>query len=188
MVQRVVKTYGADCIKNKTTMGNALETPSLDFHTMQRGADTHGVLDQATYQPILKTYLESLHILNTESATREIDFSCRNYKEILFRQRVLQYVWPQCVGIPMLSFQISSDYGVDWWIGVFKPLLDIMFEQMCQLDRETWKLLGGIEQGWPVAKHSARQGEKPECSERATPKEASPSVTDIRPSRRCYLN
>ena len=30
---------------------------------------------------------------------------------------------------------------------------------------EDWKLLGGIEQGWPVAKHSARQGKKPECSQ-----------------------
>ena len=136
-------------------MGNALETPSLDFHTMQRGADTHGVLDQATYQPILKTYLESLHILNTESATEEIDFSCRNYKEILFRQRVLQYVWPQCVGIPMLSFQISSDYGVDWWIGVFKPLLDIMLEQVCQLDRDggVFVLLGWTDTSTSVMGH-----------------------------------
>ena len=34
-----------------------------------------------------------------------------------------------------------------------------------ECSKEDGKLLGGIEQGWPVAKHSARQGEKPECSE-----------------------
>jgi hypothetical protein len=133
-------------------MGNQLHNegnntyfpPPIDFHNMQRGPDSNKTLNKEEYLFLLKQYLRELGVWYNMpiQIPPNVDRKCTNYKESLIRQRVLQFVWPQCIGVPMLTFHISEITDVNWWVSVFQPHVDYVLQHTCATDDGVFMFIG----------------------------------------------
>lgn len=79
-------------------------------------------------------YMSRLGILGNVNEPHAIERQT-DYHHILLRQRVLQYVWPQCIGLPVMYFDLKAIPDLQWWVmQVYRPHLHIMIEERCDPD------------------------------------------------------
>ena len=114
-----------------------------------RGPPNTIAIDGTIYKPIIDEYLRSINIFVKYDKDRVLDpieTKYNEYRHIYKRERHLQFIWPQCVGIPMLYFDLNTHH-IDWWIHMYRPYYDAMLYFECMNDRHggVFILLGWIE-------------------------------------------
>ena len=114
-----------------------------------RGPHHAIAMDGTVYKPIINEYLHSIHIFETYDRYRvltPLPYMYNEYRHIYKREHILQFIWPQCVGIPMLYFDLDTHDSLDWWIDMYRPYFDAMLEYECTNDRHggVFVLLGWI--------------------------------------------
>jgi hypothetical protein len=86
----------------------------------KRGPSDTLSIDKDAYTPIVHEYLRSINVFkhyDREQPLEPIDIALyTDYRHIYKRQRILQFMWPQCVGIPMLYFDLERG-GMDVFSG-----------------------------------------------------------------------
>ena len=114
-----------------------------------RGLHHAIAMDGTIYKPIIDKYLNSINIFETYDRSRvltPLSATYNKYRHIYKRERILQFIWPQCVGIPMLYFDLDTYDNINCWIDMYRPYFDVMLEDECTKDRHggVFILLGWI--------------------------------------------
>lgn len=134
-------------------MGNRLASVSANgpgnqrpaSQSKHRGPDAAIAIDIDLYRPIVNQYLQYIDILmkyDKKRTLHPIEEQYNHYCHIYKRERILQFLWPQCVGIPLLHFDLDAHGDIDWWIGMYRPYVDAMLKDECQNDGGVFVLLG----------------------------------------------
>jgi hypothetical protein len=146
-------------------MGNSLHQRTSKIHneplyvsmgkptsrTAERGPESTIPLNATLYKPIVDEYLQHInishdHYREDREKSNIGEYICM-YRHIYKRDRILQFIWPRCVGIPMLHFDLNKQKQFDWWINVYRPYIDIMLRDVCTEDVTggVFMLLGWVE-------------------------------------------
>ena len=117
-------------------MGNLVDAPMDDNNVIQ--SSTNIGIDTDVYEDAVNQYLTSIGILsayNPNQPFRPINHTYSTYRHVYKRERVMQFLWPQCIGIPMLSFDLDANDDIAWWVHMFRPYVDHILANECVNDR-----------------------------------------------------
>ena len=100
----------------KKNMGNIIDS-------------THNHLDQTAYEEVVNQYLTSIGILSVYDPDRTLNTIKHTFTEsrhMYTRQCVLRFLWPQCLGVPMIAIDLDANSDIMWWVHMFQPYVDYM--------------------------------------------------------------
>jgi hypothetical protein len=115
-------------------MGN-ISHATTDSATPQARASS---VNQDVYNDIVNEYLTSIGIFSSAyDPPNTIDIRFAKPRYIDKRVCALRFLWPHCIGIPMLFFDLDANSDVMWWVDLFRPYIDHVLPQACASEPES---------------------------------------------------